>query len=45
VDALSKLGTAAALTALDTGSKKGTAAIKQACATAVASITRHQRTA
>ena len=45
VDALGKLGTAAALAALDTGSKKGTAAVKQACATAIASVNRHQRTA
>lgn len=45
VDALGKLGTAAALTALETGSKKGTAAVKHACATAMASVTRHQRTA
>jgi HEAT repeat protein len=43
VDALSKLGTAAALAALDTGSKKGTTAVKQACATAMAG--KHQRTA
>jgi len=45
VDALSKLGTAAALAALDTGAKKGTAAVKHACATAIASATKHQRTA
>ena len=45
VDALGKLGTAAALAALETGSKKGTAAVKHACATAMASVTRHQRTA
>lgn len=45
VDALGKLGTAAALAALETGSKKGTAAVKHACATAIASVTRHQRTA
>jgi hypothetical protein len=45
VDALGKLGTAAALAALETGSKKGTAAVKQACATAIAGVTRHQRTA
>ena len=45
VDALGKLGTAAALAALDTGAKKGTAAVKQACATAIASATKHQRTA
>jgi hypothetical protein len=45
VDALGKLGTAAAQAALDTGSKKGTAAVKQACATAIAGLTKHQRTA
>ena len=45
VDALGKLGTAAALAALETGSKKGTTAVKHACATAIASVTRHQRTA
>jgi hypothetical protein len=45
VDALGKLGTAAAVAALETGSKKGTAAVKQACATAIASVTKHQRTA
>ena len=45
VDALGKLGTPAALAALDTGTKKGTAAVKQACATAIAGVSRHQRTA
>jgi hypothetical protein len=45
VDALGKLGTAAALSALDTGTKKGTAAVKQACATAIAGVNKHQRTA
>jgi HEAT repeat protein len=45
VDALSKLGSAAALSALETGSKKGTAAVKQACATAMASVNKHQRIA
>jgi hypothetical protein len=45
VDALGKLGTAAALAALDTGTKKGTAAVKQACATAIAGVAKHQRTA
>ena len=45
VDALGKLATAAALAALDTGSKKGTTAVKQACATAMAGGTKHQRTA
>jgi len=45
VDALGKLGTAAALSALDTGTKKGTAAVKQACATAIAGVKKHPRTA
>ena len=45
VDALGKLGTAAALAALDIGAKKGTAAVKQACATAIANASRHHRTA
>ena len=45
VDALGKLGTPAALTALDAGSKKGTATVKQACASAMAGASRHQRTA
>ena len=45
VDALGKLGTAPALAALDTGAKTGTAAVKQACANAIAAVTRHQRTA
>jgi len=45
IDALGKLGTPAALAALDTGSKKGTAAVKQACVTSMAGTGRHQRTA
>jgi HEAT repeat protein len=45
VDALGKLGTPAALAALDTGSKKGTAAVKQACAAAMAGASKYQRTA
>jgi hypothetical protein len=45
VDALTKLGTPAAVAALDTGSKKGTAAVKQACASAMAGCGKHQRTA
>lgn len=45
VDALGKLGTVPALAALDTGTKKGTATVKQACATAIAGISKHQRTA
>jgi HEAT repeat protein len=43
VDALAKLGTPAALAALETGSNKGTAAGKQSCATAMAG--KHQRRA
>jgi HEAT repeat protein len=43
VDALGKLGTAAAVAALETGSKKGTAAVKQACAATITG--KHQRTA
>ncbi len=45
VDALGKLGTAAALAALDTGCKKGTTAVKQACATTMAGVNKHHRTA
>jgi HEAT repeat protein len=45
VDALGKLGTIAALAALDTGTKKGTATVKQACITAIAGATKQQRTA
>jgi HEAT repeat protein len=45
VDALGKLGTAAAQMALDTGTKKGTAAVKQACAAAIAGVNKHSRTA
>ncbi|HEX6949532.1 MAG TPA: HEAT repeat domain-containing protein [Nitrospira sp.] len=45
VDALGKLGTIAALAALDTGTKKGTATVKQACVTAIAGATKQQRTA
>ena len=45
VDALGKLGTVPALAALDTGTKKGTATVKQACATAIAGISKHPRTA
>jgi HEAT repeat protein len=44
VDALTKLGTAAAQAALDTGTKKGTAAVKQACAAAISSLGKHSRT-
>lgn len=45
VDALGKLGTPAAQTALDTGTKKGTSTVKQACATALAGVSKHPRTA
>jgi hypothetical protein len=45
VDALGKLGTPAAQAALDTGAKKGTAAVKQACVAALASAGKHPRTA
>jgi hypothetical protein len=45
IDALAKLGTAAALSALDTGSKKGTAAVKQTCAVALAGAAKVQRRA
>ena len=45
VDALGKLGTPAALSALETGSKKGTTAVKQACAAAMAGGTKQQRRA
>ena len=43
VDALGKLGTEAARAALDTGTKKGTAAVKQACVTALAGAGKHLR--
>jgi hypothetical protein len=45
IDALAKLGTAAALSALDTGSKKGTAAVKQTCAAALTGAAKLQRRA
>jgi HEAT repeat protein len=45
IDALGKLGTPAAQAALETGTKKGTAAVKQACATALAGVSKHPRTA
>jgi hypothetical protein len=41
VDALGKLGTAAAQHALGTGAEKGTAAVKKACVTALAQMTKH----
>ena len=44
-DALGKLGTPAARAALETGTIKGTAAVKQACATLLAGIGKHPKTA
>ncbi len=45
VDALGKLGTPSARAALETGTKKGTSAVKQACASALAGIGKHYKTA
>jgi HEAT repeat protein len=45
IDALGKLGTPAAQAALDTGTQKGTSAVKQACVTALAGVSKHPRTA
>lgn len=45
IDALGKLGTPAAQAALETGMKKGTATVKQACATTLASVSKYPRTA
>jgi len=45
IDALGKLGTSAAQAALEAGMKKGTTAVKQACATTLASVSTHSRTA
>jgi HEAT repeat protein len=45
IDALGKLGTPTAQTALETGMKSGTAAVKQACVTALTGISKHTRTA
>jgi HEAT repeat protein len=45
IDALGKLGTPAAQAALETGTKKGTATVKQACATTLAGVSKHPRTA
>ncbi len=45
IDALGKLGTPAAQAALDTGSKKGSATVKQACLTALANRNKQLRTA
>ncbi len=45
IDALGKLGTPAAQAALTTGTKKGTTAVKEACATTLAGVSKHSRTA
>ncbi|WP_455377483.1 HEAT repeat domain-containing protein [Petrachloros mirabilis] len=45
VDALGKLGTQAAREALEIGTQKGTAAVKQACAAALAGVGKHQKSA
>lgn len=45
VDALGKLGTASAQAALETGTKKGTSAVRQACATALAGAGKYSKTA
>jgi len=45
IDALGKLGTSAAQAALEAGMKKGTTAVKQACATTLAGVSKHSRTA
>ena len=45
IDALGKLGTPAAQEALDIGTKKGTANVKQACAATLAGISKQSRTA
>ena len=42
-DALGKLGSPAALAALEVGQKKGSATVRQACVTALAMATRQQR--
>ena len=44
-DALGKLGTPAARSALETGAIKGTTAVKQACVTILAGISKHPTTA
>lgn len=44
IDALGKLGSAAAYAALETGAKKGNAAVKQACAAMLAGVSKQQRT-
>jgi len=45
IDALGKLGTPAAQAALETGAKKGTTAVKQACVTILTGISKHPKTA
>ena len=45
IDALGKLGTPTAQTALEIGVKNGTAAVKQACLTTLTGISKHTRTA
>ena len=45
VDALGKLGSPAAQAALEAGVKKGTAPVKQACATTLAGDSKHSKTA
>jgi putative SOS response-associated peptidase YedK len=45
IDALGKLGTSAAQAALEAGMKKGTTAVKQACATTLASVSKQSKTA
>ena len=45
VDALGKLGTPASQAALETGMKKGTTAVKQACATTLARVSTQSKTA
>ena len=45
IDALGKLGTPAAHAALEAGAKKGTAAVKQACAAVMAGVGKQQWTA
>jgi hypothetical protein len=44
-DALGKLGTPAARSALETGAIKGTSAVKQSCVTILAGISKHPKTA
>lgn len=45
IDALGKLATPAAQAALESGAQKGTAIVKQACTSAIAGISKHQRSA